>query len=177
MLYIYTLNWIVRRDEQLRSPHLTALFSWSPSLVSLSRLVSLNQPSSPPGKVLITSEPPHPTTVLLLLLIFWIGSPGCQQRTYLNNIPLTVINILKYLIETLKNLFVWQQEDQSNWKRKWKISILNDVSHYQQNAFYISREIYLDNIDNINEGPRHFVFVRIYPITRFFWKYLLSIET
>ena len=41
------------------------------------------------------------------------------------------------------------------------MSILNDVSHYQQNAFYISREIYLDNIDNINEGPSHFVFVRI----------------
>ena len=62
----------------------------------------------PPGTILIRAEDPTLSSNCSAPSFDFLDkrSPGRQQRTYLNNIPLTVINKLKYLIETLKNLFV-----------------------------------------------------------------------
>ena len=92
LLYIYTLYWTVRRDEQSRSSHC------SPNPHPLLASIDQSRGSTP------SSNCSAPSFDFLDK-----RSPGSQQRTYLNNIPLTVINKLKYLIETLKKLFVWQQ--------------------------------------------------------------------
>ena len=54
----------------------------SPGALTAPRLVSLALPTPIPSwQVLIIAEdPPHPATVLLLLLIFWIKDPLAVSR-------------------------------------------------------------------------------------------------